>query len=119
MQSIRKRFAPFLLQWTFFASVLLLGLIIALPFWRIVPLSKEQSFIPLHYNIYFGVDRFGPWYAIFVIPAIGLLFLVINLAMQVYFSQTDRTLTRFFALSTICIQIMLLVSMGLIVLLNV
>jgi hypothetical protein len=104
---------------TFVISFVLLALLFALPIWRIVPLAESQPFLPLHYNIYFGVDRFGPWYQVFVLPVLGLVFLLSNLFFQTIFYKREKFLTLLFAYTTIVIEVVLLVAMALIVLLNI
>jgi hypothetical protein len=106
-------------RWTSLMSVLLFAATLALPIWRIVPIASEQPFIPLHYNVYFGVDRFGPWYAIFVLPILGFIFLIINVALQVHFVSREKILTRFFAVSTVILELIFLIAMFLIILLNI
>lgn len=106
-------------RWTSLMSVLLFSVTIALPIWRIVPLAEEQPYIPLHYNVYFGVDRFGPWYTIFVLPILGFIFLIINVALQVHFVSREKILTRFFAVSTVFLELIFLIAMFLIILLNI
>lgn len=100
-------------------SFLFLVFIFLLPIWRIVPLSENQPFLPLHYNIYFGVDRFGPWYQVFVVPVLGLLFLIINTYFQVLFYKREKFLIVLFAYTTVAIEFVLLVAMALVVLLNI
>lgn len=106
-------------RWTLIVSFLLLAITFILPVWRIMPLAKTQPFIPLHYNIYFGVDRFGPWYHAFILPALGLLFLIISLIMQIRFFKTEKMLATFFAISTLFLELTFLVAMGLLILLNI
>jgi hypothetical protein len=106
-------------RWTFVVSVVLFLATLGLPVWRILPLAKEQPFIPLHYNIYFGVDRFGPWYHAFIIPALGLLFLLVSLIMQTHFFKKEKMLSTFFAISAIFLEFTFLVAMVLLLLLNV
>ncbi len=106
-------------RWTLIVSVILLIGTFVLPIWRILPLAKEQPFIPLHYNIYFGVDRFGPWAHAFVIPALGLIFLLISLIMQTHFFKKEKMLATFFAISTIFLELTFLVAMVLLILLNI
>lgn len=100
-------------------SVFLFVLTLALPIWRIVPIASEQNYIPLHYNIYFGVDKFGPWYSIFVLPILGFVFIVINIALQTHFALREKLLTRIFAASTVFLEMILFVAMVLIILLNI
>ncbi|NBS41394.1 hypothetical protein EBS80_01930 [bacterium] len=108
-----------LYRWTAAASGVLLLLTIALPVWRILPLSSVKPFIPLHYNVYMGVDAFGPWYDVFVLPALGFVLLAVNLVFQVVFFRRERILSVFFAVATVASEAVLLAAMLMIVLLNV
>lgn len=38
----------------------------------------SPDFIPLHYTVYFGFDRFGPKYDIFLFPTLGTFILGLN-----------------------------------------
>lgn len=108
-----------LIVWTTAFSVFFLGATTALPIWRILPLEAESPFIALHYNIYLGVDRFGPIWHIFFLPALGLLFLVLNLLIEAWAYRTQKPLSFFFAVATPFLQLVLLSAMVLIVLINV
>ncbi len=103
---------------TAFVSAVLVLLAFVLPLWRIVPLAREQPFIPLHYNIYFGIDRFGPWYYVFAPAALGLALLLVNLVFEAVFFRRERVLSSFFAGATVFGEAVLFVSVVLIVLLN-
>ena len=89
-----------------------------LAWWKIVPLAETAPFIPLHYNVYLGVDRFGSWRQAFTLPAIGLGLLLVNLGFEAVFFRSERMLAYFFALATLVSEIVLFVSMILLVLLN-
>ncbi len=102
--------------WMLILSVVLLALTITLPIWRVVPMAADQPFIPLHYNIYLGVDRFGPMRDLFFLPILGFVFLLVNLGMQTYFYKREKLLTRFFAIVTPVIQLILFLAMALIIL---
>jgi len=103
---------------TVISSLFLLGTFF-LPVWRILPLAKDVPYIALHYNIYLGVDRFGPVNAILYLPAIGLFFLLLNLFIQARSYKLQKTLSLFFAASTPLLEFILFVAMVLIVLINV
>ena len=100
------------------ASGVLLTLTVALPLWRILPLAETKPFIPLHYNVYMGVDAFGPWYGVFALPALGAAVLAVNLALQSFFFKRERILSVFFAIATLASELVLLAAMLMIVLLN-
>lgn len=106
-------------SWSTLVSLVLVILTFALPAWRVLPLVQEQDFLPLHYNIYFGIDRFGPWYYIFVPAALGGTLLIINLIFQTAFFRRESVLSYFFAIATVFSEIMLFVAMIFIVLLNI
>ena len=85
-----------------------------LVFWQSKNLAQV---IPLHYNIYFGIDSFGPWYQLFFLPAIGLAVIAVNfLAALLAWSQ--KILSYFLISSSTVIQIFLILSM-LAILINV
>jgi len=104
--------------WFGWLSLILLALTAIVPIWRILPLAEARPYIPLHYNIYLGVDSFGPLYQIFFIPAIGFAFLVLNSVLQILSFQKERFLAMIIAVATVCIELLLCTAMILIVLLN-
>lgn len=105
-------------RWSAIISFLLVVLTFAIPAWKILPNAGEQNFIPLHYNIYFGIDQFGPWYYVFFVPSLGLVLLLVNLIFETVYFRKEQVLSYFFALATLFSEIVLLVAVVLIVLLN-
>ncbi len=103
---------------TTIVSGVLLLLTLALPIWKILPISGDNPYIPLHYNVYMGIDESGPWQYVFVLPAIGFGLLIVNSVLQVVFYRREKVLSIFFAVATVATEAILLVSMVLIVLLN-
>ena len=99
-------------------SFVFIAITFALPIWRILPMANETPFIALHYNIYLGVDRFGPVHSLFVIPVMSLGFLLLNLFIQAHAYRRQKVLTYFFAAATPVISFILMVAMTLIVLIN-
>lgn len=99
-------------------SAVLVVMTALLPLWRILPLAKDRPYIPLHYNVYLGVDNFGPWYGIFVLPGLGLTLLVVNIVFETVFFRREHILSKFFAIATVIAEAVLLIAMILIVLLN-
>ncbi len=100
-------------------SILFLLAMWLLPIWRIVPLAELKPFLPLHYNVYMGIDRFGPWYYAFMIPVLGTLLWIINSIFEALFFQKARVLSSFFAFGTVVTEGILLVSLIFMILLNV
>ncbi|OGL66579.1 hypothetical protein A2856_02760 [Candidatus Uhrbacteria bacterium RIFCSPHIGHO2_01_FULL_63_20] len=107
-----------LYRYTTIASLVLVALTVALPAWKIMPLRETAPFIPLHYNIYIGIDRFGPWYFAFVPGALGATLLVVNTLFQAVFFRRERVLSSFFAVATVFAEVALFVAIVLTVLLN-
>lgn len=91
---------------------------VALPLWRLYPTGEEDNFIALHYNVYLGVDQFGPWYFIFSIPLLGATLFLLNLTFEIFFFRREHVLSKFFAVATVCAEAILFVATVLIVLLN-
>lgn len=104
--------------WCVVLSLLFIALTTALPVWRIVPLSSARPYIPLHYNIYLGVDRLGSWYEIFASPVLGLCLFLFNLFLQTIAFPKEKLLATMLAVATVLIEGLLLSAMVLIVLLN-
>lgn len=104
--------------WCVVLSLLFIVLTTALPVWRIVPLSSSRPYIPLHYNIYLGVDRLGSWYEIFALPVLGLCLFLFNLILQTIAFRKEKLLATMLAIATVLIEGLLLFAMALIVLLN-
>ena len=100
-------------------SLLFLLLAVVLPLWRLTPVAQESPFIALHYNIYLGVDRFGPFWQLFLIPALGLGTIVLNLLVQARSRRRNKVLVHIFTYATPLILFVLLAAMSLIVLVNV
>lgn len=53
-----------------------LGILWFIAGWRF---SVSEDFVPLHYTIYFGLDRFGPKYDLFLFPTLGTVILAVNM----------------------------------------
>ncbi|GBE16794.1 hypothetical protein BMS3Abin15_00618 [bacterium BMS3Abin15] len=75
--------------------------------------------IILHYNVYFGVDLIGDWWQTYILPSMGIVFLLINffLAHQFYRSG-ERIASYILLLASLMIQIGLIIASVGIVLIN-
>ena len=78
---------------------------------------SEDLFI-LHYNIHFGVDFLGQWFAAFAPPLVGILFMIINSVLIWWFWMRLRVLSVITLTATIVIQGTLLGVAALLVALN-
>lgn len=91
--------------------------------WGLV-LSQGFSFrgepsLPLHYNIYLGIDLIGPWYGLFLLPAIGLVIFGMNYTGIIFLYERKRILSYLLAVGTPPIGLIILVASAFMVLLNV
>lgn len=119
VQALRELFrrAP-AYRWFALASALLVAAMVAVPIWKLWPLLQTRPFLPLHYNIYFGVDQFGAWYGLFEPAAIGLLILLVNVVGEAALFRKERILSAFFAGATLLSEIILLAATVFMVWLN-
>ena len=87
---------------------------------KIKPLSFISEFgqIPLHYNIYFGIDKIGPWYNVFALPLIGLIVIIFNNILGYTFYLKEKLISHFLVGSQFIVQIILAFGAFLIILLN-
>lgn len=99
-------------------SFIFLALCIALPIWQLLPEIRSQGAIPLHYNIYFGVDWYGVWWKVFTVPFIGGLLILINTIFTLLYVQKDFTLICILWTETALCEFILLIAMTFIILLN-
>lgn len=92
---------------------------IGLPLWRLFPDLYGQVVVPLHYNIHYGVDLTGAWWQIFQIPALGILFAVINTSFALYFVRKNFMITTALLVGTAVLSVMLFAAMVFVVSLNI
>ncbi len=90
-----------------------------LPAWRLLPAAREAKFIPLHYNIYFGIDRFGKWEEMFVPAMVGFAILIVNLVVASVFFRNERMFALFSCWMTVLLETILFSATIFIVLINI
>jgi len=92
-------------------------------YFRLRPMVKllpaDQAFIPLHYNTYLGVDSFGNWLNIFLLPGLGLLIFLINTLLAVLIYNRKDILSYFLVLTNLISQLLLLIATVFIILINI
>ncbi|MEW6407449.1 MAG: hypothetical protein AB1465_02035 [Patescibacteria group bacterium] len=91
----------------FFSAVLLNIAIWILLYLRIKP---SQYPIPLHFNIYFGIDVIDNWYNIFVIPLLGFLFCLINFFLAGLIFESEKLFSYFLNAVSLFVQILLILG---------
>jgi hypothetical protein len=105
-----------------------IGLILNLLIWALIYLKfyplvynlpVEQSFIPLHYNIYIGIDLFGPWQRIFFLPILGVIIFVVNTVLALFIYNKKEVISYFLAIGSTLCQSFLLVATLFTILINI
>lgn len=100
-----------------FAVAWTLGL--ALLSWRILPLMYGRSSVPLHYNIYVGIDAFGPWWMLFEVPVMSLVIALINTVIAATFLKRRPMLAVAVWSATLFVGVLALVALIRIVVINI
>lgn len=91
----RRMRQPYILKdrYVLLSVALLASLFFAEAFYILIVVRELPHLIILHENIYFGIDRIGPWFYIFFFPALQLLvFLVHGIIGSALFTG-NRTLS--------------------------
>lgn len=73
-------------------------------FFKIAP---QDTPIILHYNIYFGIDVLDQWYKIYLIPTLGLILIVFNLAINLIIYKQEKLATYFLSAASLFVQVLL------------
>jgi len=84
--------------------------------WLRVPRTGGQ--MVLHYTVLFGVDRVGPYRALYYAPALGLAVLLVNLAIGWLLYRQDKFIAELLMAVAAAVQIAVFFSSYLLVLLN-
>lgn len=111
-EKIRNFFNSLFLRDKFIFSFLLLTIV--LNFWLFILLIWKINFsleyIPLHYNIYFGIDFLGSPYYVFILPIFGCFFIAINTILAYILSVKGKVLSYLLIIILILIHLLLLLS---------
>jgi len=95
-------------------SLLIIGLaiVVNIAIWIILYFKIEPSSypIPLHYNIYTGIDAIDYWYKIFIIPGFGITVILINVIIGLFFNLKEKIISYIMYTAAMIIQIILLAS---------
>ena len=69
-----------------------------------------DELIPLHYNIYFGIDNYGRWNNIFFLPLSGTVIFFINVIFASLVYRKEQILGYFLILSSFLLELILFLS---------
>ena len=98
--------------------VLLTNVLLNIVIWLFLVFRLEPSEypVPLHFNIYFGIDVIDKWSQAFIIPGIGLIVILINLVLAYLVFSKEKFVAQFLLSSSLFVQILLfLAGIGIVV----
>lgn len=124
-QGLKNKVRSFFQQ-EFFQSrvviwLLVLSLVANIANWIILKIFVKAVDFPiiLHYNVYFGVDMFGNWKRVFILPLMGLILLLVNLSLSLYFYKNkERIASHVLLMATLMIQLSLVVASASLIIIN-
>jgi len=102
----------FFLKDRFVISALLTAIALNIILWIILYLKIKPSEypIPLHYNIFFGVDLMGGYTKVYTLPGIGILILLFNLILSFSLYKKERLASYLLIGTAVLIQVFLILS---------
>ncbi len=102
----------------FFLSIIFNFLIWAVVAWKFIPLVTPGEPLPLHFNIYFGIDFIGEWYKLLFIPLLGIIFIFTNFILADIAYLRDKIVSYFLIGASVFAQIILFLAVYMIILIN-
>jgi len=107
-----KNFTTLIFRDRFFQIVLGSSLLVNLAIWAFLyfkfsPFGNSENILPLHYNIYFGIDFVGEWKKVFVIPMVGIFFITINFLIADIIYLRDKIIGYFLVGTGLFAQLLL------------
>ncbi len=78
--------------------------------------GRGNDIVPLHYNIYFGIDSFGSPYKFFLFPQVSFVIFLINSFLCYYYYKYSRILSYFLLATSIFASLFMILSYILIIL---
>lgn len=88
---------------------LLLNVFIWVYLIRLIP--PTNSWLPIHYNVYFGIDWLGPWVYIFIFPFVGLILILANITFAILVQAKEPHLTKLLSWSTLVVHFFIILSL--------
>ncbi len=72
-------------------GILVVTLVLNITLWLILKkgIKPTSDLIPISYTI-FGINKWGRWYEVFILPAIGLFIFLINLILSFIIYKKER-----------------------------
>lgn len=116
---IRNFFKIFLRDKTITLVFLFAVFINSIIWFNLLRIPKTDEILPLHYNIYFGIDYMGGWYSLFIVPLFGLFVLLFNFSLSLFLYFNNKFLSYSLSLVALFVQIILLIASFAVVWINI
>lgn len=78
-------------------------------FWLFFNIRFSNEVIPLHYNVYYGIDWFGPKYYLYLFPLLGTLWLLVGFLLGIKWRR-QHIVTSLFLFSYILLLNLFLIA---------
>ncbi len=104
---LNRTFKQSQFYWPVLSGLILNGLGWFLIVWR---LPASADWIPLYYNVYFGIGWIGPWLAAVYYPGIGLFILLVNFLFCSYLGEDKVILVRWLLWTGLVAQFFILLT---------
>jgi hypothetical protein len=85
-------------------------------FWLFFKVKFTQEIMPLHYNIYFGIDWFGPSYYLYLYPLLGTFWFLSNMLLAFFWFKQYKKIFYWLGVYTLLLNIFLIFGSFLIIL---
>lgn len=123
IKNFLKLFTVLIFKDGFFRLLFFFSLAVNLFIWAFLylkfsPLQTMGETLPLHYNIYFGIDFIGRWYEVFIMPLVGIFFIIINFILADIIYLRDKVTSYFLTGAGAFIQILLFLAAYSIIIIN-
>ena len=99
--------------WRPFLLSLVINLLIWLTLWWRIPISSD--WLPLHYNIYFGIDWLAPWSYIFLTPLVGLAIILFNTTIVIWLQLKELFLSQLLLWVGLFIQLLIVLYLAVLI----
>lgn len=117
--TMRKILAPSLSKWTLGIAFALLVIAWVMALWRVPQIVGPGAVIPLHYNIYFGVDYIGAWWQVLLLPGFATLVLLVNTFFATRVSKDQEVLANIMHVMAVFVALLVDIALFFIILINV
>jgi len=93
-------------------------LALTIKFKQIIP-ANSDGIVPLHYNVYLGIDLQGNWWRSLLMPLVGLLFLIFNYLLALALFHKKNLISYFLIATNFLLQIIIFSASIFTLLLNI